>query len=273
MIPLAALPAIASVAGSAMDAWSQRGANASNERNVQAQIAFQREQSGTVYQRGVADMKAAGLNPALAYTQGGAPAAQGASATVQPITQNSASKFATAAETYNAIANGVESRNLLRSQANASDAQAELTRYQAGAARPLGIYGRSDENVAAENQARFREAMARGFVAEKTPERWRADMSNLGAGTALAQQQTERARTETTLNEQNFMTAWYRKNMAPYVNSASHSVRAAGGLSDLIQPWRPKAKPALKDGKSYDEEVTYDRDSDMKFTRRTYKKQ
>lgn len=227
-----AIPAIASVAGAVIDRNAQRDANAANAQNVRDQMEFQREQSSTQYQRAVKDIGAAGLNPALAYGQGGNASESGAAARAEPVN----GFLGRAVDAYQAIATGSAQRDLIRQQAAATGAQAVKTNAEAAILNPdveLAMEGRKGDGSpgyrASYQAARRMEMNARHFTASKTEEQFGANIraTNQGANTAKSLEDLQR--TMATLNEQQFMNVWFRKNIAPYINSTAKTVSPIKG--------------------------------------------
>lgn len=91
---LGAAKAFGPIVGGALGFMGGEDTNQANSAQSQAQMDFQERMSNTSYQRAVADMKAAGLNPMLAYSQGGASSPGGS----QAVMQNSSAAGAAAAQ-------------------------------------------------------------------------------------------------------------------------------------------------------------------------------
>lgn len=137
------IPAVGALAGAALTYYGSQQANASNKKLAREQMEFQkkmsREQMGwqermsnTSYQRAMADMEAAGLNPILAYNQGGAstPAGSapgGASATMQNEFAPAVSSALDAKRMYAEVDNLKESNKNLQAQNDQIKAQTENT--------------------------------------------------------------------------------------------------------------------------------------------------
>lgn len=89
--------AIATIGSSALNFLGAGNANDRAQDNAQAQMDFQERMSSTAYQRSMADMKAAGLNPMLAYKQGPASAPGGTAAPVVNELAGAGAQFASTA--------------------------------------------------------------------------------------------------------------------------------------------------------------------------------
>lgn len=72
-----------SVGAAGLSLQGVREQNRANQQMAQQQMSFQERMSGTAYQRTMADMQAAGMNPILAANQGGASTPSGSTAQMQ----------------------------------------------------------------------------------------------------------------------------------------------------------------------------------------------
>lgn len=105
----------------------QNATNQFNRRMAREQMDFQERMSNTAWQRAIADMRKAGINPMLSVSQGAASSPTG----VNIPAQNPLSGLGSAAHTGFAVAMNNAQLDLLREQANTTRQQGNMYGQQA----------------------------------------------------------------------------------------------------------------------------------------------
>ena len=129
---------VASLIGTGASVLGGVLSNSAAASSAQNQMNFQADMSGTAYQRAVADMKKAGLNPALAYSQGGASSPMGASYHPVNALAPASSAASQAAQLSNVQANtAVAKQQALKLSADTANVQANTALVKANTARSI----------------------------------------------------------------------------------------------------------------------------------------
>lgn len=135
------------------DYMATKDANEKNMASAREQMAFQERMSNTGYQRATDDMKKAGLNPMLAYTQGPASTPSGAMASQDPESRTGTANFLAQAYGLNTQAKSA------KAQIRSNEATAETTAKQGQLVEQNTETAKHETDMASAKAKAFKEEM------------------------------------------------------------------------------------------------------------------
>lgn len=233
-----AVGALMPVASGVLNYIGQKNTNVANAEQAQRQMDFQNQQTSTSYQRGVSDMKAAGLNPMLAYSQGGASSGSGASATMGNELGAGANSALSAYQVRQQIEQSQAQIGNIQADTDLKDASIELTRNQAlqtiANTRNLGTENaRLVQDIARLGLGNQRDALMQDALVSRASSA--ADLTRAEAAAAKFGLGKSEAEHDWWRDKGKFSGGYY----SPYRGAIHENINSASRASDAVRKWLP----------------------------------
>ena len=194
-------PGVGTAVAGGLSVLGGLSANKQNLEQAEINRQFQADMSDTAMQRRVADLRAAGLSPMLAYSQGGASAPSGAQAQVQ-----------------NAMESGVSSG--LKGSIQAATMEQMQEQNKNLRATNEQIHAQTD---ALDTQSALNKVNAIKSIAE-------TNMTNQSAANAAVNNKLLQSQVPKAANEAAAQSTWWMKNVSPFLPDFLKSTSGAGSV-------------------------------------------